>query len=88
MSPLELQPTPLQDFFDGLAQLVWHLQTFATPLLWVVVVGSLAGLAATWRLGQMDKVRTFAGAATVAVGLAIGLWLLEAASVYAAGLCL
>ena len=88
MSALELQPTPLQEFFDQLAQLVWHLQSFAAPVLWVMALGSLGGLVLTWRLGQMDKVRLFGASGAVALGLGCALWLVEAVSVYAAGLCL
>lgn len=88
MSALVLQPGLVQQLWFNLAELCWHLNSVAAPLLWLIAVGSAIGLFVTWRIGQMERARLFGTAGTLAVAIGLLLWALEAAAVYAAGLCL
>ena len=88
MSALALQPTLLQQAWFNVAEFCWHVNSLATPLLWFMGVVSVAGLAVTWRIRDLDKALLFGAAGTITVAVGFALWLLEAAAVYASGLCL
>lgn len=83
-----LQPSAIQEFAFNVAGLAWHLEQVWNPIAVILAIGSIVGIVSSLWIGEKYAARFFTLTGTAIVLLTALLYLLVAAGIYTAGLCL